>query len=338
VIAAMRLELSPTLRARVDKRHTSDPEAWKLYLNGRYQWEQKNDAALRNALEFFEAAQARDPTFALAASGLSDTWSRLAVYGISPPGAALPQASRAAERAVTLDPELAEAQTSYGHVLAQHDRNWSEAERHLRRATELRPSYAHGHLVLSWTLLYLDRLDDALRSMETARSLEPASPSPALGLGLLRYFRREYRAAEDHLRALLAGAPDMGIARHYLARVLVMTGRGAEAVALLEKGTVPANGGRADLGRAYAAAGRIAEAERELARLETLGARGFGVGYEIALIEAALGRRERALDALERGVADQSQLIGSLRAEPALDVVRDDARFRAAVRSLHLDA
>jgi tetratricopeptide (TPR) repeat protein len=259
------------------------------------------------------------------------------VYGIAPPGTVLPQASRAAERALTLDPELAEAQTSYGHVLAQHDRNWVDAERHLRRATELRPSYAHGHLVLSWTLLYRHRLDDALRSIETARRLEPASPSSSVGLALLQYFRREYGAAEEQLRALLAGAPDAGIARHYLARVLVMTRRGDEAVSLLEGRTVPVNGGRADLGRAYAAAGRTADAEREVAALEALGARGFAVGYEIALVEAALGRRERALAALERGVVDQSQLIGSLRAEPALDALRADARFGAVVRSLRLD-
>jgi DNA-binding winged helix-turn-helix (wHTH) protein/TolB-like protein len=338
VIAAMRLELAPTLRARVDKRHTRDPEAWKLYLNGRYQWEQKTEPALRKAIEFFAAAQSRDPHFALPAAGSSDAWSRLAVYGIAPPGEVLPQASRAAERAVALDPELAEAQTSLGHVLAQHDRNWPEAERHLRRGIELRPSFANAYLTLAWTLLYRGELDAALQSVETARGLEPAATSPAMAIGLVRYYRREYRAAEEHLRSLLAGAPGTHIARHYLARVLTMSGRPDEAVALLERGVVPAPAGRADLGRAYAMAGRVADAQREIAALEDLGTRGFGIGYETALVEAALGRRARALDALERAVADQSQLVGMVQSEPALDPVRDDPRFAAVVRSLRLGA
>jgi serine/threonine-protein kinase len=335
LIGALRVELTPALRARVDKRYTRDPEAWRLYLNGRYEWDRKSEGSLRRAIGYFEAAQARDPTFALPVAGLSDAWSRLAVYGIQPPGSVLPQASRAAERAVALDPELAEGQVAYGHVLAQHDRNWAEAERHLRRAIELRPSYAHAHLVLAYTLLYRQRLDDARASVERARTLEPAWTSASTALGLVLYMRREYVAAKKHLGALVAAGRDAGAAKHYLARVLTMLGEGDAAVAVLADDAVPAPGGPSDLGRAYAAAGRVADAEREIAKLEAMGARGYGVGYDLCLIEAALGRRERALAALERGVSDQSQMIGMIRAEPGLDALRSEPRFAAVVDGLY---
>jgi DNA-binding winged helix-turn-helix (wHTH) protein/TolB-like protein/Flp pilus assembly protein TadD len=338
LLESLHVKLSPVLRARVDKRYTSDPEAWRLYLNGRYQWDQKNGGSLRRAIEFFEAAQARDPSFALAAAGLSDAWSRLAVYGIAPPGSVLPQASRSAARAVALDPGIAEVQGAYGHVLAQHDRNWAAAERHLRRTLELRPSYTHGHLLVAYTLLYRHRLDEALAHVERARTLEPAWITAATALGLVLYMRREYAAAEEHLGALLAASPEAGIARRYLARVHLMRGEGEAALQLLESAVAPAPGGFSDLGRAYAAAGRLADAEREIAKLESLAARGFGVGYDLCLVEVALGRRERALAALERGVADQSQLIGMLRAEPALDALRAEPRYLAVARSLGLDA
>ena len=131
-------------------------------------------------------------------------------------------------------------------------------------------------------------------------------------------------------------APNSPLLRHHLARLHVLRGEPREAIGLLEGNDARAPGSFSNLGRAYALAGRASEARTEIARLQTLGAEGFGVGFDAALIHAALGEREPALAALESGLDDFSQMMLYLNVEPGFDTLRDEPRFKAVVERLGL--
>lgn len=337
VVDALEVQLTAASRDSFRRHETDNVAAWQLYLEARFQWGMRTEAGLRQAIELYRKALELDPEFALAAVGLADTWAVMAVFGIVPPGAALNEARQAAQRAITLDGALAEAQAALGHVLVQADRNWRGGEALYRRALKLKPAYGQAVFWLANNCCYQGRLDDALAYAQQSQSLEPLSVAFAANVGLIQYYARQFDDAQRRLAHLVETVPQYALARRFLARVLMTRGDADGALALLaghENDYAP--GARADLGRALAIRGDVDGARREIARVEELGARGFGVGNELALIHAALGSHDDALSALERGASDGSQTIGFLNSEPGFDAIRQHDRFKAVSRKLGL--
>ena len=336
VVRALSVELSDEQRSRLARRDTVDPEAWQLYLNGRYHWDRKTEEGLLRSIEFYEAAAMRDPAFALPHVGLADALAVLAVFNLRPPAAAFPRARAAARRAVDLDDRLADAHASLGHVATQFDRDWREGERIYRIALGLRPSYAQAVMWLANNHLMQGRIPEALSEARHAQLLEPLSLSFAANVGMVLGFAGRLDTAYTQLAGLIEAAPDSPLLRHHLARIHIFRREPERALRLLEGFTARAPGSFSNLGRAYAGADRVADAHAEIAKLRQLGAQGFGVAYDIALIHAALGERELALAALEAAVDDHSQMIGFLNVDPGLGGLRDEPRFRAVSRQLGL--
>ena len=158
----------------------------------------------------------------------------------------------------------------------------------------------------------------------------------AANVGLILYYMRDYASAAAQLTPLVEAAPEFALARNHLARVLLATGSPGKAIDLLGGKASPAPGGLATLGRAYAATGQRDLAAAEIRRLEERGAQGIGVGCDLALIYVALGDQDRALDAVERGLHDGSQMIASLNLDPGFDPIRNHPRFRAVSRAVGL--
>jgi len=336
LVEALAVDLSDEARRRLTRHYTEDVEAWQLYLNGRYHWDRKTEDGLSKAIQYYTAAEKRDPRFALPAAGLADVWAVFGVFGILPPGVAFPRARQAALRAIALDSQLAEAQAALGHVQVQQSREWSDGERLYRLALELNPRYAQAVMWLANNHVFQNRIPEALVEAQQAQSIEPMSLTFAANVGMVQTFAGNYDAAIAQLVGLVDAAPQAVIARNHLARAYCLRGEPREALRVLDGYPQPVPGSFSNLGRAYALAGQLGAAQREIERVEALGARGFGVGYDLALIHAALGDRAAALNALERGVADGSQTIGFLNCDPGLDSIRDDARFRAVSRQLGL--
>ncbi len=334
--SALAVHLTDDARRQLSRRHTNDVEAWQLYLNGQYQFSQRNADGLRRAIEYFEAAEARDPQFALPVAGLSDAWAVLAVFNVLPPGEVFPRARTAAERAIALDPQLGEAHAALGHVLVQFDRDWQGGEQLYRRALSLKPAYAQATLWLANNCLFQGRHAEALREGQHAQSLEPTSFAFASNVGMIRYFMRDYDTAIAQLASIVEAAPAAELPRRHLARIHIARRDGEAALKLIEHLPDVGPGWFGDRGRAYATLGRVDEARAELAKLETLARRGFGVGYEAALVHVALGDNDATLASLERALRDCSQMIGFLNSEPAFDPVRDEPRFRAVSKALNL--
>jgi DNA-binding winged helix-turn-helix (wHTH) protein/TolB-like protein len=336
VVAALSVDLSEEARQRLTRHDTDDVEAWQLYLNGRYQWNRKTADGFSRAIQYYEAAQQRDPRFALPAAGLADAWAVFGVFGILPPGVAFPRARQAALRAIALDDQLAEAQAALGHVTVQQSRDWKGGERLYRLALVLKPTYAQAVMWLANNHAYQNRIPEALAEAQQAQSLEPMSFTFAANVGLIQTLARNYDAALAQLVGLVEAAPEAVLVRNHLARVYCLRGEPRKALQVLDGYPQPVPGSFSNLGRAYALDGQVDAAQRQVERVEALGKSGFGVGYDLALIHAALGNSAAALAALERGVHDLSQTIGFLNCDPGLDSIRDDARFRAVSRQLGL--
>jgi DNA-binding winged helix-turn-helix (wHTH) protein/TolB-like protein/Flp pilus assembly protein TadD len=336
LVEALSVDLSDEARRRLTRHYTEDIEAWQLYLNGRYQWNLKTADGFSKAIQYYAEAEKRDPRFALPAAGLADAWAVLGVFGILPPGVAFPRARQAAERAIALDGQLAEAQAALGHIHVQQSRDWTGGERLYRLALDLDPRYAQAVMWLANNHAFQNRIPEALVEAQQAQSLEPMSLTFAANVGMVQTLARNYDAAIAQLAGLVDAAPESPLIRNHLAHAYCLRGEPKEALRVLEGHPQPAPGSFSNLGRAYALDGQVEAARREIERVEALGARGFGVGYDLALIHAALGDSAAALDALERGVADGSQTIGFLNCEPGLDSIRDVDRFRAVSRRLGL--
>jgi len=336
LVRALSLELSDAQRNRLGRPDTTDAEAWQLYLNGRYHWDRKTEDGILRSIEFYEAAAARDPRFALPHAGLADAYAVLGVFDMRPPGAVFPLSRAAAERAIELDAQLSEAHASLGHVATQFDRNWRQGEQLYRHALRLRPNHAQAVMWLANSHLMQGRVPEALAEARHAQLLEPMSLTFAANVGMVLTYAGRLDTALEQLQDLHEAAPDSPLVRHHLARLRIFRGEADEAIRLVEGFGAPAPGGLSNLGRAYALVGRADDARKEIARLQTLGTQQYGVGYHAALIHATLGERDPALAALEQSLTDHSQMVGFINVDPAFDVLRDEPRFRAVVERLGL--
>jgi len=330
--SAIASELSDEARSRVMAKDTVDVEAWQLYANGRVLIERRNAAGFERAIEYFDASLRRDPRFARASAWLSDTHVLTAVFGMAPPKGAFESARRAATRAHELDPTLPDAHMAMGHVSTQFDRNFASGRGHYLRALQLDPGFARAMVQMALNVCQTGDLAGAREYIRRAQAREPGSIAINAVSGWIAYHARAFEEAERELSRIVEAAPDATLPRHFLARSMLAQKRGGEVVRLLEGRSEPAPTSFSNLGRAYAQAGNAAGARAEIDRLEALGARGFGVGFDLALLHLELGEGDRALAALERGVDDLSQTQGYINVEPALDPLRAEPRFRAIVR------
>jgi Flp pilus assembly protein TadD len=242
----------------------------------------------------------------------------------------------AAQQALAIQPNLPSALTALGHVLTQRDRDWRGGRDLYEQALRLAPNAAWSHAWLALNLVQSGPVSAALDHIVRAQRLEPSAiPFSALS-GFMHYLAREFAAAKRELGTLVESIPGAVLPRHFLARVLLTEGDAPAVVRLLEGRNDPAPGSYSTLGRAYAMTGNVMAARAEIARVEAEGRKGFGVGYDLALLHLALGEREQALAALERGVDDCSQMLGYINVDPALDPIRDEPRVRAVARRIGL--
>jgi TolB-like protein/Flp pilus assembly protein TadD len=324
---ALMPHLPADARRRALRRESADVEAWQLYAQGSYLRANPSEAALRRAIEFFSAAVERDPTFTLALAGLSEAHSLTAAFDFEPPALAFAHAREAAARAIAADPALPDGHAAMGQVMTQLDRDLAAGRALYRRALGLDPRHAVSHVFMALNLCQGGQHPAARDSITRAQQIEPASLRFASVAGILAYMARDFGAMETGLRGVLRVAADGPLARHFLARLLLLQGRPGEAMELLDPSVGPAPGWRSARGRALAQLGQRDEAAGELARLEQMAGRGFGTGFDRALIHLDLGDRDGALAALEQAVDDHSQMGGYVNVEPALDPLRDDPRF-----------
>ena len=329
------LTLTPQEEARLAEARSVDPEALDLFILGREQWNRRTAEGFFGAIESFMAAIAIDPTYAEAFAGLSDTYSLAAQYLHLQPTDAIPLARQAAERALELDTTLAEAYTSLGEVLFLQ-REWNGAETAYRRAVGLSPGYAIGHHFLGWFLSSMGRHNDAIRSLERARDLDPLSAPIRSDLASAFMYAGRYAPARAEIERVNAIQPGFFRSAWILSMLDILEGHLDDAI---EAGAdLGVDWWAGPLGEAHplAAAGRESEA-RALIResLATIGDPDAASPYyylQLATVYVALGDYDAAIEWVERHV-DSGVGAGpiSLLVWPFFDPLRDDPRFIALV-------
>ena len=311
-------------------------EAYRQYLKGRYHWNLRTEASLRQAIEHFNLAMVEEPDYAAAYAGLADSYGLLSNYGVLRPKEAAARARVAAEKALSIDENLAEAHTSLGLVLKDHDWDFAAAAKSFERAIELNPSYATARQWYAENLVLLGEYDAALEQMRRAAELDRFSLIIDAGVGWTLLQARRYDEAAEHLRRTLELDPDFARAHFYLGRVYEQLGRWEEA----ERATLEAirlSGGTAlfegSLGHIYGLSQRTEEARRILEALLSRSERDYVSPFAVVLAYIGLGDADAAFRWLERARTEMDSIFPNFLRDPQLDPLRDDERFDRVVRT-----
>jgi TolB-like protein/Flp pilus assembly protein TadD len=314
---------------------TADPDAYDLYLRGKHYWNQIRSTALRRAIECFEAAVSKDPGFALAWSGLADTYSVLPVTSDADPAELWPKARHAADEAVRLQGGLAESCTSSGAVSFWLDWDWRRAERDLRRAVTLNPSYASAHRYLAHVLSNLGHHIEALAIMGNARRLDPVSPALYAVSGQLLFQARRFEHAETQARHALALHSDFWLGHLVLGKVYERTHRAAAALTEFDTAFQLSEGNTEALslkGYTMSVMGRRREAGQVLRTLLETARTRFVPPYNVALLYAGMGDSDAAYEWLEKGRLSRDVHMVFLTVEPKWDPLRGQPSFQSLLQ------
>jgi serine/threonine-protein kinase len=342
---SLRVRLTGDDEEKLAKRYTKDAEAYQLYLKGRYFWNKRNEEGFRNGIEYFKRAEEKDPTFALAFSGLADSYALLCDIGVAKPVEEMPKAKAAAQKAVDADPTLAEAYTSRAFVRLAYDWDWLGAESDFQQALKLNPQYPTAHQWYASYLMQMGKFNRAKAEIEEAHQLDPLSPIIGANHGLYSYYERNYDDAIAKYKVSLKSDPDFWVVRHYLALAYVQKGMYNEAIAELRSlikapptGPIPDQiieneiEASASLGFAYGMAGRNAEAQDIVAKLQALSQRRYISGLYFAIVYAGLKDNERAVHYLNEAFQSKHPGLVLIRIDPTFDGLRSDERFTQLVK------
>jgi TolB-like protein/Tfp pilus assembly protein PilF len=319
------------------KHYTESNEAYQLYLRGRFYWNKRSEEAMLKSLEYFQEAIHKDPSFALAYSGLADSYILLgapdAAGGI-PPAEALPKAQTAALKALELDDTLAEAHASLAHA-KYYDRELTATEQEYKRAIELNPNYPTAHSWYAVYLMSLGRFDEALVQIRRAQELDPLSLPINMTMGWVLLTARRPEESVQQLRKTLEMDSNFSLAHHRLGLAYEQQGKYEEAIAEFKQ-VVTLTGGKplglAALGRAYALAGRRTEAQKTLVELQEVSKERYVSPAAVAAIYAALGDNDRAFNWLDKAQKEHDGLLVRLKVDARYDSLRSDPRFEELLK------
>lgn len=316
-------------------------ESYQLCLKGRFHARERTFEGLQRSALCFQQATQIDAASASAHAGLADTLTLQAEYGFADGPDAMREAKRAAERALTLNPESAEAQASYGLILVLYDWLWEQAEASFRRSLELNDSYAPAHHWYSVNhLAMLGRFSEAETEIEAALALDPLSPIVMDGRAFLRFLRRDYRGSIAVYNEIISADPSFYKAYTSAGRVYLHMGESGRAIEMLEKGLllsgeVPSIFGA--LGHAYGIAGDRQGASGMLKKLMEVSATRPVFSTSFAVVHLGLGDKESALSCVEQAVERREPNVVSLAIHPAYDELRSEPRFKALVEHVFPD-
>jgi serine/threonine-protein kinase len=322
-------------RGELVRNYTADPEAYRLYMEGRYQWDKRTGAGMRKALDSFQQAIGRDSNYAQAHVGLADAYATLGSYHLMSPQEALPQAKDAAERALRIDQNLAEAHASMGKILTDYYWDWQQAEREFQLAIKLKPKYANGPRWYSMLLAAQGRFDEAVSEANRALELEYFSPVTRTQLGQVLYRARRYDEAIAALRKTIDLEPNFTAAHYYLGLCHLMKGNRDKAIAEFERAmeiSPKTPDFIAMIGYAHALAGRRDQARRCLAELDEVARSRYAPPFGYATIYAGLGEPDMAFKWMEKGYKERDPRVRALKTDPLFDGLRADRRFVSLMR------
>ena len=334
VVEALQIKLGVEAARALAKKPTENPEAHRLYLLGRYEFGKYSEAGWTSSIRYYEQALKLDPNYALAYCGLADTYAYMGGV-VMPSKEAVVKEKEFAQRALQLEPQLAEAHLSLAAALAGAF-DWRNAQVEFDRAIELNPNLAWAYEIYAWFLGGLGRLDEAIAKDKKAIELDPLNSFFQAALAYFLYHARRYDDAIVQIRRTLELDPASTLAHHLLGCCLLWKGDTAGAIAEFQRSKIMVAGAwyQGLLGYAYAISGDRPKAEQILRELEQMAKRQYVSSTAFADIHLGLGEKEKALDWLEKSYQDQESACWYLKVDPIYDSVRNEPRFQALVQKV----
>jgi DNA-binding winged helix-turn-helix (wHTH) protein/TolB-like protein/Tfp pilus assembly protein PilF len=324
------------------RRYTENTDAQRDYLRGRYFWNKRTADGYVHAIESFESAIRRDPSYALAYAGLADSYALLGAMSnrVAPRRVALPKAFKAAQRALEIDSTLAEAHASLGFIKMHYQWDWTGGEREFRRAIELNPGYATAHHWYAYELTALRRFNEAVYEIREAQKADPVSLIINTDVAEILMFAGRTDEALTQCRRTLELDPNFPLAYWVLTRTYHAKGMPAEAVSAAKK-FIQLDPGRdnglIDLAAAYQLGGQIAEANRTLDEWRRRDDGNYDEFYDGVWAAVVRGDRERAFALLEQSYLEHSGSLILLNVDAFPGSIRNDPRFKSLVHRIGLD-
>ncbi len=314
---------------------TKNPQAYQLYLRGRFHWNKRTTDDVKKSIEYFQQAIENDPGYALAYLGLAEAYTVSSGYGVYAPRDSVPRAEGAANKALELNPNLGEAHSVLAYVKAAGF-DWAGAEKEFKRAIELVPNYANAHYFYAFQCLVpLGRMDEAIQEIKKALDLDPLSPIINANLGRTLIMARRYDEASQQLRKTLDLEPTFGVAHLGLSELYEAQGKYAEAMAeRIKWGTQSALG--ADIANFFRQPGAKGYWQALLQYYLQLQQRQYVLVTFIAAAYVGIGDNDKAFESLEKGYQEHDDLMATNLREPVFDSIRSDPRYSDLMRRLGL--
>jgi TolB-like protein/DNA-binding winged helix-turn-helix (wHTH) protein/Tfp pilus assembly protein PilF len=339
VAEEIQLRLTPQQRTDLAHARTVDPDAYEAYLKGRYFWNKRTEDGFRRAIEYFNQAIAKDPNYAQAYAGLADAYVLLGGYSFIAQEDAMPKAKAAAQKAIAIDGQLADAYASLGMVSEQWDWNFTAAENDYKQAIKLDPNYSVAH---HWYgdgyLAFVGRMDEAIAELRKAHELDPLSPIIATDLAKRLCDDHRYDEGVALFRRTLEVDPDFVEAHRYLAQAYARMGRYPDAIAEVQKikSWERLDFAMGQVGQIYALQGRRQQAQEIAYKLRLRSAQEHTEPIYPAKIDALLGEKDLAFVWLEKAYKERSPAMLALNTDPDYDPLRSDPRFQRLIRLVSL--
>lgn len=325
--------------ANLTRNYSPDSEAYRLYLQGRYNWNKRTVEGLRSGIDYFGKAIMRDQDYGLAYAGLADCYLLLNVYNVTSADESYPKAEAASKKALSINESLAEAHTSLAFVTYRYHLRYAEAEQHFKKAIGLNPNYATAHQWYASYLAALGRMNEAIVEAKTAHELEPFSLTIYSDYVRGLYYAGRLHDARKEALKLIEMDPNFGRGHYELGLVLEEEGKLEEAIAAFKTAlkTLPDNNAALTaLGHAQGLAGKRADAEKIISRLQELSKQQYVSPFQTAVVYAGLDERKLALDWLEKSQQERFNWLPFIQIDPVFKNLRSEARFLELSKSLGL--
>jgi serine/threonine-protein kinase len=336
----LELKLSGNEAKGITKRYTNNNEAYQLYLRGRYSFAKRTKDEMLHAIDYFRQAIKLDPEFALAYARISETYGSMPAYPYLSPKEAFPQAKAAAQRALEIDPTLAEAHTFLAYSQVIYDWNWVEGERSFKRAIDLDPNNPAAHFRYGQVYLApLGRVDEAVVEIERGLELEPLDVNMGATLAWTYFVNGQNDKALEQARKTYDLEPTHPIGRWMLSQAYIYKGMFEDAISLNEQWlqTDPTNQfALRDAGIAYAKAGRRDKAEEMITKFREIANTQYIPTCRIASIYGALDDKDKAFEELQKAFDARDWELYRSNVDPYFSSLRSDPRFKEMLKRLNL--
>ena len=333
ITSNLRLKLSSAEQGQMIKHYTDSPEAYELYMKGRFYWNKRTEDGLKKSVDFFNEAIERDPHYALAYAGLGDSWFTMGWYRNVPPSDAYERSKAAAVKALELDPKLAEAHTTLAMIKATYEWDWAGAEKEFKLALELNPRYPTAHQRYSLFLPILGRLDEAVAEAKKAQELDPLSLIINENVGDILCLARRYDEAEKQLLKTIEMDPNFEVAHQTLSRVYEAKGMYEKSLEEVFKNDPDE---LARIKKIYARSGEKGIRQAEVDFLLDQARKGDVRSFWIASSYAALGDRDKAFEWLNKALEERDISFTYFIADYRWDSMRSDPRYAAVLQRVGL--